>query len=92
MSEFNNLVKRLKEKDHRRIYLSHEPWQEQEARDLARRLTEKGFTIIIGVDARPHKDRPHDEDDLDVVRKTIDSCDAVVVYKRWKKRFLYMEG
>ncbi len=81
MSVFNILVNRLKKQNHRRIYLSHEPWHEQEARDLARRLTERDFTVIVGADARPHKDRIHDEDDLDVVRKTIDSCDAVVVYK-----------
>jgi hypothetical protein len=82
MSEFDMLVDRLKKKSFMRVYVSHEPWQEPEARDFGQRLRERGFSVILGADARPHKDSPHDEKDLEVVRQVIASCDVVVVYRK----------
>ena len=80
MNKFELLVEGLKKNNYERIYLSHEPWQEKVARAFARRLTERGFKVIVGADARPHKGRPQDEEDFYIVKKVIDSCDAVVVY------------
>ena len=69
-----------------RFYLSHDPWQEEDARRLAEKLRRQGHEVIVAADARPHKDKPHDEDDLEVVRQVIESCDAVIVYVKETNR------
>jgi hypothetical protein len=82
MSKFDTLIENLKKKCYKKIYVSHEPWQEPEARDFGQRLRERGFNVFLGADARSHKDNPHDEKDLEVVREVITSCDVVVVYRK----------
>lgn len=79
------LIDHLKKEGHKKIYLSHQPWQEEEARELAQKLTGEGFNVIVGADARPHKDNPRDDKDLETVRKIIVSCDVVIVYAKFEE-------
>lgn len=79
-----DFIKELKSKGYSKIYLSHNPWEEKQARNFANKLRKEGLKVIVAADARPHKDNPRDEKDLEIVRQVIDSCDAVIVYKQRK--------
>lgn len=63
-----------------KFYVSHNPSEEEGARRLAKKLEKEGHEVIVAADARPHKDKPHDEHDLEAVRKIIGTCDAVIMY------------
>jgi len=65
-----NLVRTLRSHG-KRIYLSHEPWQEVEARNFARGLEAHGFEVIVAADVRP---------DMKSVERAIAGCNAVVIY------------
>lgn len=77
---YQDLVERIRKAGHKKIYLSHQPWEEKEARNLAKKLRSKGIQVVIAADIRPHKDKPHSPKDLEPVRRAIASCDAVVLY------------
>lgn len=64
----------------RRIYLSHYPEQEADARLFAFKLRRDGFEVIVAADARPHKHGIVDKADEDIVSQTIASCDVTVVF------------
>lgn len=74
------LVKMLERVKARRIYLSHYPEQEADARRFASKLRREGFQVIVAADARPHKDEPVDKSDDDIVSQVIASCDVTVVF------------
>jgi len=84
MTKLTRFISKLKKANYHKIYLSHEPWQEQEARQFAEKLRNQGFTVIVAADARPHKDNPHDRADLEIVRRVIKSCDVLIVYGEGK--------
>lgn len=73
------LVMNLKAGKVHRIYLSHAPKAERQARFLADHLKRNGFDPVVAADARPHKDMIHDEADKYVVSKVIGSCDFTLV-------------
>lgn len=73
-----------------KLYLSHEPDQEEDARRFAKKLETMGHTVVVAADVRPCKEKPRDQYDLEVVRKAIEACDAVVIYV--KERETELEG
>jgi len=73
-----------------RIYLSHHPDQEEDARRFAKKLEAVGHIVVVAADVRPCKEKPRDAYDLEVVRRAITACDATVVYI--KEREKQLEG
>lgn len=65
-----NLVRTLRLHG-KRVYLSHEPWQEGGARHFAKQLEAHGFEVILAGDVRP---------DMKSVERAIAGCNAVVIY------------
>lgn len=76
----SELVGGLKDKGVRKLYLSHDPWQEWEAREFATRLEQLGIEIIVAADVRPHKDYIHSGDDMTQVWEAMESCDGCIVF------------
>lgn len=74
------LVKMLDRIKARRIYLSHYPEQEADARKFAFKLRRHGFDVIVAADARPHKHGIVDKADEEIVSQAIGSCDVTVVF------------
>ena len=89
MKEFDTLVDLLRKRNFKKVYLSHEPWQEDEAREFSQKLNQKGVEVVVAADVRPSKIAPRSAEDLKVVGKAIDGCDACVVYK---KEYITMGG
>jgi hypothetical protein len=77
----------LKERGLLKIYLSHDPFQEKEARIFANELEQIGITVVVAADVRPHKDGVHDKSDLEVVKRAMESCDAIVRYELVKRSY-----
>jgi len=73
------LIARLEKEGAKRIYLSHQPVDEEKARRIALELRKHGFTAIVAADARPHKKAPFDEHDKEIIRQVIASCDFTLV-------------
>lgn len=76
---YNDVLKTLRQKGAKRIYLSHDPKDENFARAFASRLKQAGYTVIVAADARPHKDGIKDKDDEEIVAQVIASCDTTLV-------------
>lgn len=81
-----SLVEELRKQQYQKIYLSHEPWQELEAREFASKLADLGFKVQVAADVRPHKWNPQSKNDLEIVAKAIDESDVMVVYGEATKK------
>jgi len=73
------LVSQLRKNNAKKIYLSHQPHDEERARIIAFELRRRGFTVIVAADARPHKEAILDEHDKEIVKQVIASCDFTLV-------------
>lgn len=80
-------AEQLKERGQQKIYLSHDPFQEKEARIFANELEQLGITVVVAADVRLHKDGIHDKNDRDVILMAIKSCNATVKYEQVYDRF-----
>lgn len=81
-------AEQLKERACKKIYLTHDPFQEKDARIFAEALEQLGFTVVVAADVRSYGVAPRDVSDFEPVKKAAQSCDAVVIFTKAYSRFI----